>query len=98
MLGVGVLGPLPHPVTGMPSSSTLVPHDSDSVSGHRPPFPKLEFPKFNGEQPRLWPDQCLWYFKVYDVHPASKTPFAALNFTGAAVLWLQTMERRERIF
>jgi hypothetical protein len=34
---------------------------------------------------------------VYDVHPSLKTRFTALNFTGAAALWLQTMERRERI-
>jgi hypothetical protein len=81
----------------MPSGSTFASHDSDSVSGHRPSIPKLEFPKFNGDQPRLWRDQCLWYFEVYNVHPSLKTHFTALNFMGAAALWLQTMERRERI-
>lgn len=97
VLGGGILGPPPRPVTGMPSGSPSFVSDSDSHSAHRPPFPKLEFPKFSGDQPRLWRDHCLMYFEVYDVHPALKTRFAALNFTGAAALWLQSVERRGRI-
>lgn len=95
--GGGGLGSLPHRDSGMTSGSNPAHHESELISGHRPPFPKLEFPKFNGEQPRLWRDQCLWYFEVYDVHPSLKTRFAALNFMGAAALWLQTIERRGRI-
>ena len=37
------------------------------------------------------------YFDVYAVNAAMKTLFAALNFVGAAALWLQTVERRGRI-
>lgn len=33
-----------------------------------PPFPKLEFPKFDGSNPRLWQDHCSMYFEVYAVH------------------------------
>jgi hypothetical protein len=58
-----------------------------------PPFPKMEFPKFDGEFPRLWRDQCEVFFEVYAVHPSLKTWFATLNFKGMAASWLQTIQR-----
>ncbi|XP_066365248.1 uncharacterized protein [Miscanthus floridulus] len=69
---------------------------SDSVP-RSPPFPKIEFPKFDGSNPRLWQDHCTMFFEVYAVHPSLKTRFAALNFIGIAKTWLHTVERRERI-
>jgi hypothetical protein len=69
---------------------------SDSVP-RSPPFPKLEFPKFDGSNSRLWQDHCTLFFKVYDVHPSLKTCFVALNFVGITKTWLHTVERRERI-
>ncbi|CAD6334226.1 unnamed protein product [Miscanthus lutarioriparius] len=69
---------------------------SDSVP-RSPPFPKIEFPKFDGSNPRLWQDHCTMFFEVYAVHPSLKTRFAALNFIGIAETWLHTVERRERI-
>jgi hypothetical protein len=57
----------------------------------------MEFPKFDGTNPRLWRDQCQVYFEVYSVVPFLKTRFARLNFTGPAAIWLQSEERRGRI-
>jgi len=57
----------------------------------------MEFPKFDGTNPRLWLDQCVLFFEVYGTPPAMKTRFAILNFKGAAVTWLQMIERRGRI-
>jgi hypothetical protein len=56
----------------------------------------MDFPKFDGEQPRLWREQCEIYFEIYGVSPAMMPKFAALNFTGAAALWLQTAQLRAR--
>jgi hypothetical protein len=61
------------------------------------PVPKMDFPKFNGKNPRLWRDQCVMYFEVYGIRPAMKTRYAALNFQGSAATWLQTVERRGRV-
>jgi len=33
------------------------------------------------------------YFEVYTISASLKTRFAALNFKGVAVAWLQTFER-----
>jgi hypothetical protein len=70
---------------------------SSDAGPRSPPFPKLEFPKFDGSNPRLWQDQCTMFFEVYLVHPSLKTRFAALNFIGTAKTWLHTVERRGRI-
>lgn len=57
----------------------------------------MEFPKFDGSNPRLWHDNCEIYFEVYTVDYSLKTRFVALSFKGAAASWLQTVQRRGRI-
>jgi len=71
--------------------------DSVHTNFRSPPFPKLEFPKFDGEFPRLWWDEYEMFFEVYVVPPSLKTRFAALNFKGVAKTWLQTIQRKGRI-
>ena len=67
----------PHPVTGTfaetnPSSSHFR-DSSSSASGKAPHLPKLEFPKFDGDNPCLWRDHCDMYFEVFSVSPDLKT-------------------------
>jgi len=89
VLGGGILGPPPRPVMGMPTGTEFHSHGYDSsYSSHSPPFLKFEFPKFYGDNPWLWRDQCLMYFEVYGIHESLKTRFAALNFKGTAATWL----------
>ena len=96
--GGGILGmPLPRNIQGTPIGFALPVHPSEEIAPYNPPFPKIEFPKFDGTNPRLWWDNCERYFEVYVVQEALKTRFATLNFKGAAVTWLQTVERHGRI-
>lgn len=60
-------------------------------------LPKMKFLKFDGTNPKLWSDQCEMYFELYSMISALKMRFAALDFMGPAVVWLQSVERRERI-
>lgn len=95
----GLLGPQPQDSakgTSHDPPPVFVPPD-DVPYPRSPPFPQMDFPKFDGEFPRLWRDQCEVYFKVYAVHPSLKTRFATLNLKGAAATWLQTAQRIERI-
>ena len=93
----GVLGHPPlHNLHGTPVGFHAQVHASED-SVHHPPFPKIEFPKFDGNNPRWWRDQCEVYFEVYSVPPSMRTRFAALNFKGPAAAWLQTIQRRGRI-
>lgn len=105
----GILGPPPpYPVMGMLLNPPLVPNSphtlvhvlvhvpelDSSSAGRHAPYSKIEFPKFDGVNPRLWCDRYESYFDVYAVNPALKTRFAILNFEGAAAIWLQSVERR----
>ena len=58
------------------------------VGGCHLSLPKMEFPKFDGSNPRWWRDQCELYFEIYSVAPFLKTRFAALNFVAPASVWL----------
>jgi hypothetical protein len=57
----------------------------------------LEFPKFDGDFPRAWRDECEIFFELYDVHPSLKTRFVALNFRDIAKTWLQTVQRKGQV-
>lgn len=95
-VGGGILGSHPpHPVTSTsPPPSLELSLDSRPGSSRPPYLPKMEFPKFNGENPRLWVDRCETYFELFCVGDNLKTRFAALNFSGPAASWLQTIELR----
>jgi len=63
-------------------------NESMHVNLHSPPFPKLDFPKIDGDFPHAWQDECEMFFELYVVHPSLKTRFATLNFRGVAKTWL----------
>ncbi|KAG2577003.1 hypothetical protein PVAP13_6NG073760 [Panicum virgatum] len=101
-VGGGILGSHPpRPVTGMPPTSLPPIHDLTLDLGASSvrvgPTPKMDFPKFDGSNPRLWKDKCELFFEVYCVSESLKPRFAALNFSGSAASWLQTLERRGRV-
>jgi len=88
-VGGGILGSQPpRLVTSMiPDNDAprLISHDSDVVPTPRSlHLPKLSFPVFDGDNPRLWRDRCNMYFEVFAVSAGLKTRFAALNFKGPA--------------
>jgi hypothetical protein len=59
--------------------------------------PKMEFPKFDGENPKLWQQECETYFELYHILPALQTRYASLNFKGTAALWLRNVEAKEKL-
>jgi hypothetical protein len=102
----GILGiPLPAPGTGViPHRPLLTDYEHGSGSrpeyrdeGVRAPAPKIEFPKFDGENPKLWQQQCETYFEVFRVQPCLCTRYAALGFQGNAALWFQGLEATCRV-
>ena len=102
MLAVGFWVPILHARSrGMTPSldpSALPARDFPRDNSPRhPPLPKIEFPKFDGDNPRLWRDRYEMFFEVYSVGNTLKTRFAALNFSGPAAIWLQTFERKGRV-
>lgn len=106
----GILGnPLPPPGTGATQSGPLFVDPARNLVDNRfverrddreivrAPAPKIEFPKFDGENPKLWQQQCETYFEVFRVQPCLRTRYAALGFQGNAALWFQGVETKGRV-
>jgi len=62
-------------------------HSSDKL-------PKLNFPKFDGENPRLWIRNCNDYFEMYDVAPRRWIKVSTMHLTGAAARWFPAVEQQ----
>lgn len=60
-------------------------------------MPKTSFPKFDGQQPKIWKEKCDKYFHMFHVPEEYKAQYATLHFVGSAALWLQTYEAQHEI-
>ncbi|XP_021718566.1 uncharacterized protein LOC110686257 [Chenopodium quinoa] len=49
--------------------------------------PKLELPKFNGVNPRIWVKKCCKYFNLCKIADDQKVDLASLNMTDKAEHW-----------
>jgi hypothetical protein len=89
-----------YPVTGMYS-----PHSSQPFSFHHPGsggfhevsrqmgnLPKLNFPLFDGTNPKLWQSKCEKYFHMYATEASMWVEVAIMHFEGVADRWLQSIE------
>jgi hypothetical protein len=57
----------------------------------------MSFPRFNGDQPRIWKDKCLDYFRLFNVNPSLWLVSATLHMDGNAALWLKAYRLRHEI-
>jgi hypothetical protein len=97
-----VKGEHPIPPSPPPPVTTVKPfhvHDSSSnsdtlgVQGHsNSKIPKVDFPKFDGDQPKLWLSDCLDYFNSYNVESSSWVRIARLHFVATAKHWYNAAE------
>ena len=55
-------------------------------------IPKLPFPKFDGENPRLWRTRCINNFEMYQTEPHMWVRVAHMHFEGDAARWWQLFE------
>lgn len=59
-------------------------------------LPKVQFPVFEGENPKLWISQSEIYFDMYDIDTSYWCKIASMHFSAAAGRWLQSVEKRAR--
>jgi hypothetical protein len=55
-------------------------------------MPRIDFPKFEGEHPKIWKEKCEKYFLMSGVPHDMWVPFATMHFHSHATYWLQTFE------
>ena len=49
--------------------------------------PKVEFPYFDGHDPKGWIKQCIRYFGLCKIPDGQKVDLASLHLKGAAEIW-----------
>jgi hypothetical protein len=52
-------------------------------------LPKVNFPKFEGDNPKLWQSCCENYFEMYGVDPLVWVRVSTMHFEGPATQLLQ---------
>lgn len=88
--------PTPPPKPSAPPPPSPVPRwrgysPGNSGSGR---LPKLNFPAFDGDNPKLWLSRCVDYFELYDVESSRWVMVTSMHFTVAASRWLPSVERK----
>lgn len=59
------------------------------------PIPKVDFPRFDGNNPCSWILRCQSYFKlITNVHDSQKVILTTMHFQGKIVLWYQNISQR----
>jgi hypothetical protein len=57
---------------------------------------KMNFPKFDGDNPTLLKSRCEDYFDMYDVDPLMWVKISSMHFEEAAAHWLQSIDDKVR--
>lgn len=65
--------------------------------GGRPQMPKMPFPRFDGEQPRIWHDKCYDYFRAFNISATFWLTTATLHMDGNTAIWLQAYKQRHTL-
>lgn len=60
---------------------------SGEFQSRKPWMPKMDFPRFEGTDVRIWLDGCEAYFSLYDIPEAFKVTSATLHMSGNAANW-----------
>jgi len=56
-------------------------------------MPKMQFPKFDGQNTKIWKDNCLSYFELYQLPEGMWITAAHLHFEGNAAKWYQAYKQ-----
>ena len=80
------------PHTAVPSR-----HSSDSPVTPRHAVPKMPFPKFFGDNPRIWKDYCLDYFHIFNIPESMWVTSASLNMDEHAAKWFQVYKLKHGV-
>jgi len=69
---------------------------SRGTAGSMGKIPKLSFPLFDGDNPKLWLYRCESYFEMCALDPAVWIPCASMHMNAAAARWFQSAESKLR--
>ncbi|XP_073357959.1 uncharacterized protein [Aegilops tauschii subsp. strangulata] len=99
----GIVGAAPRSVGRPPSRSIQVPEIQDV---QQPPIlhvvdesmckgqwmPKMDFPRFDGIDVRIWLDKCEAFFRLYHIPDSFKVTYVSLYLSDNAAVWKKMKE------
>ncbi|KAF9589715.1 hypothetical protein IFM89_027990 [Coptis chinensis] len=85
----GILGN-PNGIFGAPDVIDLDRRQCSNRSLGNYKLPRAEFPRFNGEELRVWVKKCQRFFTINPIVEDQKVLFASLYFKGKAKTWFQS--------
>jgi hypothetical protein len=65
---------------------------SDDSGARRPWLAKLDFPRFDGTDVRIWLDKCIAYFTMFQIPEGFKVTAATMYLDGRTAHWFQAYE------
>lgn len=97
--GVVYTSPDPPPVTGAKNHHQFPFNSSDTMHRDRSwqsmlnhAIPPINFPQFEGANPKLWIHRCEAFFDLYNVPKFMWVNLATMNFLGSASFWLHSLQ------
>jgi len=60
----------------------------------RPAMPKMDFPDFEGSDPKVWLDNCRDYFELYQIPEGMWVTVARMHLKGKAGKWYQAFKQK----
>ncbi|KAH0644546.1 hypothetical protein KY284_032430 [Solanum tuberosum] len=73
-----------------PLIPTPIVHTSKHASTHRPLKPKINFPEFDGTNPRSWLRKCEKFFELYNIGEQEKLSYAFVNLEERVDIWFDS--------
>lgn len=85
-----------HPPSSIPHKPSSCSYDSHSDFSLRGKLPKLNFPNFEGNNPKLWLFGCEDYFNMYDVDTSIWVKVVVMQFqvSSSAARWALSVDRQ----
>lgn len=76
------------------SFSSLFNREQRANHTHHGKPPSMDFPKFDGHNPKLWQTRCQDYFNMFDTDPEMWIAVAGMQFEGEAAQWLSSVQHQ----
>jgi hypothetical protein len=76
-----------------PEHSRRSPKQQNKESLPHHTLPKMQFPTFDGNNPKIWIDNCINYFTIYKVEGDLKVTAATMHLQENAAKWWQAYKQ-----
>jgi hypothetical protein len=70
-------------------------HHGDQLG--RSTLPKMSMPRFEGDLPCIWKDQCMDYFRIFNISPELWLTMGTLHLDGRAAMWWQAYKLKHEV-